>query len=26
VKLGWKGEYTWFFDPSPRAKEAVEIV
>ena len=24
VKLGWKGEYTWFFDLSPRAKEAVE--
>ena len=23
VKLGWKGEYTWFFDLSPRAKEAV---
>lgn len=24
VKLGWKGEYTWFFDLSPHAKEAVE--
>ena len=24
VKLGWKGEYTWFFDLSPRAKEAIE--
>ena len=23
VKLGWKGEYTWFMDLSPRAKEAV---
>ena len=23
VKLGWKGEYTWFTDPSPRAKEAI---
>ena len=23
VKLGWKGEYTWFTDMSPRAKEAV---
>ena len=22
VKLGWKGEYTWFMDLSPRAKEA----
>ncbi len=24
VKLGWKGEYTWFMDLSPRAKEAVD--
>ena len=24
VKLGWKGEYTWFMDLSPRAREAVE--
>ena len=24
VKLGWKGEYTWFMDLSARAKEAVE--
>lgn len=23
VKLGWKGEYTWFFDLSPRPREAV---
>ncbi len=23
VKLGWKGEYTWFMDLSPRPKEAV---
>ena len=23
VKLGWKGEYTWFMDLSARAKEAV---
>ena len=23
VKLGWKGEYTWFMDLSPRAREAV---
>ncbi|MBQ8108928.1 MAG: replicative DNA helicase [Clostridia bacterium] len=23
VKLGWKGEYTWFMDLSPHAKEAV---
>lgn len=23
VKLGWKGEYTWFMDLSPNAKEAV---
>ena len=23
VKLGWKSEYTWFTDPSPRAKEAI---
>ena len=23
VKLGWKGEYTWFMDLSPRAKEAI---
>ncbi|MBQ6374354.1 MAG: replicative DNA helicase [Clostridia bacterium] len=23
VKLGWKGEYTWFTDPSQRAREAV---
>lgn len=23
VKLGWKGEYTWFMDLSPQAKEAV---
>lgn len=23
IKLGWKGEYTWFMDLSPRAKEAV---
>lgn len=22
VKLGWKGEYTWFMDLSPQAKEA----
>ena len=22
VKLGWKGEYTWFMDLSPRAREA----
>ena len=22
VKLGWKGEYTWFMDLSPRPKEA----
>ena len=26
VKLGWKGEYTWFMDLSPRANEAVEVV
>ena len=25
VKLGWKGEYTWFTDMSPRAKEAVPL-
>lgn len=24
VKLGWKGEYTWFMDLSPRANEATE--
>ncbi len=24
VKLGWKGEFTWFMDLAPRAKEAVE--
>ena len=24
VKLGWKGEYTWFMDLSPRPKESVE--
>ena len=24
VKLGWKGEYTWFTDLSPHAKEAVQ--
>ncbi len=24
VKLGWKGEYTWFMDLSPRANEAAE--
>ena len=23
VKLGWKGEYTWFMDISPHAKEAL---
>ncbi len=23
VKLGWKGEFTWFMDLSPRAKEAI---
>jgi replicative DNA helicase len=23
VKLGWKGEFTWFMDLSARAKEAV---
>ena len=23
VKLGWKGEYTWFTDLSARAKEAL---
>ena len=23
VKLGWKGEYTWFMDLAPRPKEAV---
>ena len=23
VKLGWKGEFTWFMDLSPRAREAV---
>ena len=23
VKLGWKGEYTWFMDLAPNAKEAV---
>ena len=23
VKLGWRGEYTWFMDLSPNAKEAV---
>ena len=23
VKLGWKGEFTWFMDLSPNAKEAV---
>ena len=23
VKLGWKGEYTWFMDLSPRPKEAM---
>ena len=22
VKLGWKGEYTWFVDLNPNAKEA----
>jgi len=26
VKLGWKGEYTWFMDLSPRANEASEFV
>ena len=26
VKLGWKGEYTWFMDLSPRAKEAVTSI
>lgn len=25
VKLGWKGEYTWFMDLSPQAKEAMTI-
>ena len=25
VKLGWKGEFTWFMDLSPRAKEAVPV-
>lgn len=25
VKLGWKGEYTWFMDLSPRANEATEV-
>lgn len=24
VKLGWRGEYTWFMDLSPRANEAVD--
>ena len=24
VKLGWKGEYTWFTDLSPHAREAVQ--
>lgn len=24
VRLGWKGEYTWFMDLAPRAKEAVQ--
>ena len=24
VKLGWKGEYTWFMDLSPNAKEATQ--
>ena len=23
VKLGWKGEFTWFMDLSPQAKEAI---
>lgn len=25
VKLGWKGEYTWFMDLSPQAKEARNV-
>lgn len=25
VKLGWKGEYTWFMDLSPRANEANQV-
>lgn len=25
VKLGWKGEYTWFMDLSPKANEAIPV-
>lgn len=25
VKLGWRGEYTWFMDLSPRANEAMDV-